>query len=91
MSEEAIIELGRQAVWVMLKVGAPGIVVALVVGLLVSLVQALTQIQEMTLTFVPKLVAMLGAMILAAPYMIDTLIDFSEQLYQRIGGLGGVG
>ena len=60
MTPEAVLELARQTVWVMLAVGAPALLAALVVGVLISLLQALTQIQENTLSFLPKLVAILA-------------------------------
>ena len=61
-------------------------IVALVIGLAVSLLQALTQVQEMTLTFVPKILAMFLALIVAMPFMLAQLVQFTEQLYSRIGG-----
>ena len=85
MNEAEILELGRDSIMVMIKVGAPVMVLALVVGLAISLVQALTQIQEMTLSFVPKLLVIFGALVLFMPFMLTTLIDFTQQLMDRIG------
>lgn len=84
MEAPEVVDVLRQALWVLVVVGAPMMITALVVGLIVSLFQALTQIQEMTLTFVPKLLAMLGVMALALPYMLQTLIDFNEELFVKI-------
>lgn len=84
MEAPEVVDVLRQALWVLVIVGAPLMLTALVVGLIVSLFQALTQIQEMTLTFVPKLLAMLGVMALALPYMLQTLIDFNEELFVKI-------
>ena len=88
MSEDTFIELTRQALWVMVVIGAPVMLTALVVGLLVSLLQALTQVQEMTLTFVPKVLAMFGMMVLAVPFMLATLKDFTEQLFLHVAQVG---
>ena len=73
MTAENVIELSRQAIWVMLEVGAPALLAALVVGVLVSLVQALTQIQETTLSFLPKLLAILVAQLLTLPFALTVL------------------
>jgi flagellar biosynthetic protein FliQ len=85
VNEAEILELGRDAIMVMIKVGAPVMVLALVVGLAISLVQALTQIQEMTLSFVPKVLVIFGALVLFMPFMLTTMIDFTQQLMDRIG------
>ena len=79
-----IVHLTRQGIWVLMIVSAPMMITALVVGLAVSLVQALTQIQETTLTFVPKLVAMLIVMMLALPFMLQSLQDYGNELFERI-------
>ena len=76
----------RDALIVLLKMGAPVLLVALVVGLAISLVQALTQIQEMTLTFVPKILAMFLAMLVALPFMGDQLQGHMARLAARIAG-----
>jgi flagellar biosynthesis protein FliQ len=79
-----VIELARESLIVMLKIGGPILLVALVVGLIVSLFQALTQIQEMTLTFVPKILLIFGAMLIMLPFMLATLTTFTEGLVDRI-------
>lgn len=84
MEANEVVDVLREALWVLVIVGAPVMLTALIVGLTVSLIQALTQIQEMTLTFVPKLLAMLGVMALALPYMLQTLIEFSNGLFLKI-------
>jgi len=68
----------------MLKIGAPTMMVALIVGLVISLFQALTQIQEMTLTFVPKIVAIVAALLLFMPFMLSSLTGFTQGLFDRI-------
>ncbi len=84
MSEAEILEIARDGIIVMIKIGAPVMVLALVVGLAISLVQALTQIQEMTLSFVPKLLVIFAALVLFLPFMLTTLADFTQQLMDRI-------
>jgi flagellar biosynthetic protein FliQ len=84
MDEAAILEIGRDAVIVMLKISAPIMLVSLTVGLLISLFQALTQIQEMTLTFVPKLLVVFISLLLLGPFMLHTLVDFTEQMMNRM-------
>jgi flagellar biosynthetic protein FliQ len=88
MNEVAIVEIGREALWVILLVSAPIMIAGLVVGLIISLFQALTTIQEMTLTFVPKILVIFVAIIVFLPFMMTTLIDFSRELFDRITALG---
>lgn len=78
------IDVGKEAIWVLLKVSAPILIVSLVVGLAISLFQALTQIQEATLTFVPKMFAIFITIIISLPFMFETLKDFQEDLAERI-------
>jgi flagellar biosynthetic protein FliQ len=88
VSPEQAVDIATQAVWVMLKIGAPTMLVALVVGVAVSLVQALTQVQEATLSFVPKLVAILLTFVLTAPFALLTLEDMTRELYGSITRIG---
>ncbi|MDJ0609907.1 MAG: flagellar biosynthesis protein FliQ [Kiloniellales bacterium] len=83
-----VLEVSRQAVVVMLMVGAPILLLALAVGLTVSLFQALTQIQEMTLSFVPKILVIFVSLLLLLPFMVSTLVSFGENLMDRIVALG---
>tara|TARA_R110002096_G_scaffold395444_3_gene590932 strand:+ start:2612 stop:2878 length:267 start_codon:yes stop_codon:yes gene_type:complete len=78
MSAEAIMDLARSAIWVTLMVGGPAMTVALVVGLVIGLFQALTSIQELTLTFVPKIVAILLTLWVMADFMAAQLGDFFQ-------------
>lgn len=87
MEAPEVVDIVREAVWVLVITGAPMMLTALVVGLAVSLFQALTQIQEQTLTFVPKVLAMLLVLTLAFPYMLQTLNDFSEDLFAKIADM----
>ena len=84
MTPTAVIELGRQAVEVTLMVSAPLFIAALATGLLISIFQAATQINEMTLSFVPKLVAIFVTLVLAGPWMITVLTDFMRRLFESI-------
>jgi flagellar biosynthetic protein FliQ len=84
MNAAEVIDIGRDAMIVTLKLGGPIMLIALVVGLAISLFQALTQIQEMTLTYVPKIVAILLAMMLLLPFMLATLQSFTERLFDRV-------
>jgi flagellar biosynthesis protein FliQ len=88
LNEITVLELGREATWVMMLVAGPLLVVGAVVGVVVALLQALTTIQEMTLTFVPKIVAMLLALVLFLPFMLTTLIEFTQRLFERIAQVG---
>jgi flagellar biosynthetic protein FliQ len=88
MSTVEVLEIGRDAIFVLLKVGAPIMLIALTVGLTISLAQALTQIQEMTLAFVPKILVIFVTIIFLSPFMLNTLIVFTQRLTNRIAGLG---
>ncbi|MGP1256205.1 MAG: flagellar biosynthesis protein FliQ [Kiloniellales bacterium] len=83
-----VIEVSREAIWVALKVGGPALVIALIIGLVISLFQALTQMQEMTLSFVPKILALFLALMGLAPFMLTVLSEFTVTLMDRIVALG---
>ncbi|MBV2263426.1 MAG: flagellar biosynthesis protein FliQ [Thauera sp.] len=89
MTPTAVIELGRQAVEVTLMVSAPLFLAALITGLIISIFQAATQINEMTLSFVPKLVAIFVTLVLAGPWMITLLTDFIRRLFESIPAMIG--
>jgi flagellar biosynthesis protein FliQ len=80
MTPEMVLGFGQQAMTIMLSVCAPILVVALATGLVVSLLQAVTQINEATLSFLPKLLAVMGALVLAGPWMLATLVDWIRQV-----------
>ena len=88
MNAVEAISVSRDAIWVLLKIGAPVMFVALVVGLGVSLFQALTQIQEMTLAFVPKILVIFVSVLLLLPFMLASLNGFMEQIVDKIVSLG---
>jgi len=87
MNAAEALEIAREAIWVAIQIGAPVMGVALVVGLAISLVQALTQIQEMTLTFVPKILVIFLSLLVFLPFMLSTLTTFTQHLADRIAGL----
>lgn len=84
MDATEVIGLCREAIYVLIIISAPLMIVALVVGLVIALFQALTQMQEATLTFVPKILAMLLVLALMLPFMLDTLTHFTQRLHDRI-------
>lgn len=88
MDETQVIQVAREAIIVLLKMGAPAMLVALSVGLIVAVFQALTQIQEVTLTFVPKILVLFTTVALFLPFMLHTLARFTEGLIDRIVSLG---
>lgn len=81
--------IGRQALELTLLVSAPLLLTALVIGLLISIFQAATQINEMTLSFIPKLLGMFVVLIIAGPWMIGLLLDYMQRLFSSIPGLVG--
>jgi flagellar biosynthetic protein FliQ len=88
MNEAIVLEVGRDALWIALKTAGPLLAMALLSGLVIALFQALTTIQEMTLTFVPKIVVIFASLIVFLPFMMNNLIEFAQGLYARIGSLG---
>lgn len=85
MSEELILKLGQDTLKTTAMLAAPMLVSALIVGLVVSVFQAVTQINEATLTFIPKMIVVGIVMVLAAPWMMDILNQFTVQLFENIG------
>lgn len=88
METPEVLDVSREAIVVLLKLSAPLMLTALAVGLAVSLFQALTQIQEMTLAFVPKILVIFVALMVLMPFMITTLVTFTQGLADRIVGIG---
>ena len=88
MNEVAVSAIGREALWVVLKVATPIMMAGLLIGLLIALFQALTTIQEMTLTFVPKILVIFTSIIVFLPFMMTTVVEFAQSLFDRIIGLG---
>ncbi|MCX6345511.1 MAG: flagellar biosynthesis protein FliQ [Armatimonadetes bacterium] len=80
MTDSGVLELGQRAIAITLMICAPTLGVGLIVGLMVSVFQAATQIQEMTLTFVPKIVAVTLALVVCGPWMLKSLVNFTSKL-----------
>ena len=89
MTPESVMSIGYEAMKLSLLLGAPLLLVALVTGLLVSLFQAATQINEMTLSFIPKLLAVFATLVIAGPWMLNTALDYMRNLFTSIPQLVG--
>jgi flagellar biosynthetic protein FliQ len=89
MTPETVMTMGRTAMEVTLMVAAPMLLVALIVGLVVSIFQAATQINEATLSFIPKLVGIFVALVIAGPWMLSVMLDYMRQVFTSIPGLIG--
>lgn len=89
MNAQTVLNLGQDALMTMLLVAAPMLLIALAVGLLVSIFQAATQINEMTLSFIPKVLGVFLTLLVLGPWMLSTLVDYSRRLVIAIPGLIG--
>ena len=88
MNEAQVLDFAREAVWTMLKVAGPVMLLGLMVGVVIALFQALTSIQEITLTFVPKILVVFVSLIVLMPFMFGVMQQFMESITDRIIGLG---
>lgn len=88
MDQSQIIDVGSQALWVALQLALPILIASLAVGLLVSVFQAVTQLQEPTLTFIPKILAVIAVLVFAGPWMMNTLLSFTIDLWSGIPSIG---
>lgn len=84
MDTSAVIDLSRHALWTVALVSAPLLLVALIVGLVIGIFQAATSINEMTLSFIPKLIAEALALLIFGSWMLTTLVDFTRNIFERI-------
>jgi flagellar biosynthesis protein FliQ len=89
MSPEAVMTIGSRALEITLMLAAPLLLVALVTGLIIGAFQAATQINEMTLSFIPKVLALALTMVVAGPWMLKVLISYTRELFESIPGLIG--
>jgi flagellar biosynthetic protein FliQ len=89
MTPETIMTMGNQAINVALLLGAPMLLVALVIGLVISIFQAATQINEATLSFIPKLLAVFATLVIAGPWMLGNMVDYIRQLFGSIPTIVG--
>jgi flagellar biosynthesis protein FliQ len=90
MTSPEVLDVARDAIWLTIAMSAPAMLVGLVVGLIIGLFQALTQIQEMTLVFVPKILAIFAALIIFMPFMGALMGDFMGQIMQRVASGSGL-
>ena len=84
MNEADALDIVQAALWTVIAASGPAILAAMVVGVVIALFQALTQVQEMTLTFVPKIVVIIAVVTVTAPFIGAQVLAFSEQVYARI-------
>jgi flagellar biosynthesis protein FliQ len=89
MTPEMVMEVGRQALLVIVMLAAPVLLTALAIGLAIGMIQAATQIQEMTLSFIPKLLGMFAALLIAGAWMLDLIVDFTLRIYESVPALIG--
>ncbi len=87
MTPETVITIGQQALWVTMLIAGPMLLSALAVGLLVGMFQAATQINEMTMSFIPKLLVLVLALVVAGPWMLSVMMNFTKQLMEQIPSL----
>jgi len=87
MTPESVIDIGQQALQTTLMVAGPMLLAGMVVGLLISIVQAATQVNEMTMTFVPKIVVVFLVMVLSLPWAISQLTNFTRNMFERMAGM----
>lgn len=84
MTEDIVLSIGRDAIWTTVILAAPLLLSALIVGLIVSVIQAITQINESTLTFIPKMLAIVIVMIILAPWMTQMITSYTTELFTSI-------
>ncbi|MEE8404965.1 MAG: flagellar biosynthesis protein FliQ [candidate division Zixibacteria bacterium] len=89
MTPQMVVSIAREALMLTLLIAGPMLMFGLVIGLVVSIFQAVTQIQEMTLTFVPKIIGIALALLIFLPWMINKLTDFTRHMIEMIPGLAG--
>jgi flagellar biosynthetic protein FliQ len=89
MSQDSVVSICVSAMELALKIGLPLLLVGLIIGLVVSVFQAVTQIQEQTLSFIPKIIGMAVVLVVGGPWMLDQLIAWTQELYGQIPNLVG--
>ncbi len=87
MTPEMVTTIGQQALWVTMLIAAPMLLSALAVGLIIGMFQAATQINEMTLSFIPKLLVLVAALVVAGPWMLSVIVNYTQQLMEQIPSL----
>ena len=89
MTPETVMTIGQRALEITILLSMPLLLAALIIGLLVGVFQAATQINEMTLSFIPKLVGMAGTLVVAGPWMLKTIVGYTRELFESIPGMIG--
>ena len=89
MGPETVLDIGRQALWLAVLLAGPMLGAALAVGLFIGVIQAATQVQEMTLSFIPKLLTLVVVLFILGPWMLRIIVTFSQRLFMDIPGLVG--
>jgi flagellar biosynthesis protein FliQ len=89
MTPEVVMTIGQRALEITILLAAPLLLAALIIGLLVGVFQAATQINEMTLSFIPKLIGMAGTLVVAGPWMLKTIVGYTREPFESIPGLIG--
>jgi len=84
MSGQEVLDIAQDSIWTLLYVGLPIMMTGLIVGLIVALIQALTQVQELTLVFIPKIIAMFLAAIITLPFMGAVMFSYTERIFEKI-------
>jgi flagellar biosynthetic protein FliQ len=87
MTEHTVIDIAAKTIWVAVKVATPALFATLLMGLIVSIFQAATQINEQTLSFIPKILAMTGALVIFGPWILQIMIGFTVELFKGIPGM----
>ncbi len=87
MSEQYVLDLGGRTIWLAIQLATPALMATLIMGVLISIIQAATQINEQTLAFIPKIIAMTVALVACGPWLLTTLIGFTTELFKNIPSL----
>lgn len=85
MTTEAVLNIASEAIWTIIEVSAPLLLISLVVGLIVSIFQTVTSIQEQTLTFIPKILVIFLGMLIFGSFILDTIVSFMQELWSNFG------
>lgn len=89
MSSESVISMAENAIYTLLLIAGPLLILAVAVGLIISIFQATTQIQEQTLAFVPKIIAVLVGLVFFGPWMLNLIVDFTVNIFQNLNQFAG--
>ena len=87
MTDQTVIDLGTRAMWVAMEISAPALLATLLVGIIVSIFQAATQINEQTLSFIPKILAMTAALVVCGPWILQVMLGFTTEIFNGIPGV----